>query len=162
MSLTDSLQEQLGYLRPDIEKLVGGPVNIGRDARYSAYVPLITITPKVVSTKEIDAIAYVRLAEFPGCCAIAILHNLCSRVKGLGSLILAAAEQVSYENRYTKIIGTFRPQDTNINRLARKYGWAQVMPTFMSVRTGNNIEMWEKMLTKEVAGRCAGGTQTTA
>jgi hypothetical protein len=121
-------------------------------AEFRAKVSIIEKRPWTTdATKHYDYhVAAFQLEHMPGCGGILMSHGTWvghrDRGKGIGTLMQEMKMWLASKLEAGMLLATVIVGNKPEEAILGKHGWKQVGPTFRNVHTGNNVQMWQKIL----------------
>lgn len=104
---------------------------------------------EIVETNSDTGECFLRLADFPACCGIAIVFNLASFNKrvGLASFLLDLTTSLCRAHGYAILLGTDMTKELVVTQhIAEKAGFEPIDEFVNEVKTGNTVQIWRKFL----------------
>lgn len=147
----DAFEKRIKSLRYDEVRITGE-----LDPEYAEFKAKVSIIAKrkwnTDSTKSYDYhLASFTLEHMPGCGGILLSHDSwvghSERGKGVGTLMQEMKMWIASKLEAAMLLATVVVGNEAEEGLLGKHGWKQVGPAFRNVHTGNNVQMWQKILT---------------
>jgi len=114
------------------------------EALLGKKVNLVCVNGNYSLQDSSNRVAYFCLAEFPGCCGMAVSFcasvNSSYRNKGLGRLLNLLRQQIAYDNRFTVMVCTDVVTNEPQQKILTGNGWEKILE-FKNRKTNNQVAM---------------------
>lgn len=109
-----------------------------------------SLGPDYRGHSEPREIAKINLCQLPGCCGVCMLYHMYvhTQRKGIGTLLLQCQMEAAKTAGYTWMQCTTIKGMESMEKMLNRAGF-EVMTTFTSQRTRNDIKVWGKNLLQE-------------